>query len=516
MNRSKNHLVIIVFLTTALLSGCAIVPEPITADEQQAAIDADKQKLSEHMETVTGPITLYEAMARALTKNLDHRVKIMEKSLAEDQSDLAWYGLLPRLSASVGYLGRDNLSASSSRSTETGLQSLVTSTSQDRSRRVYDVSFSWNLLDFGVSYFQAKQEANKVLVAEENRRKTAQNLMQEVRASFWEAASSQLIAEEIERTLEKTRLALNDSRQIEREGLRSPLESLQYQRDLLELTRKLENLAENLKMAKVKLSSMLGLPPGTSFTLALPEQSFSALPSLDLTIAQMEELALRLRPELREELYQKRITAEETHKAIVRLLPGIELGASYNYDSNSYYLNNHWTELSGLITQNLTELISAPARFEQLDAEEKLGETRRLSVHMAVVTQVHLAYQQYMIARHQFLRSQELDQVNQKISSHISRAAQNNAKSELENIHYSTDALMSKLQKFESYALIQSALGKMFVSMGLDLLPSWLETPNLKTLTDSIESIDQRWLSGDFPVLPLDDNAEELAVSEHG
>ena len=121
----------------------------------------------------------------------------------------------------------------------------------------------------------------------------------------------------------------------------------------------------------------------------------------------MENMALQLRPELREEIYNNRITAEETHKAILRLLPGIEFNASYNYDNNSYTLNNNWAELSGLITQNLVELITAPARFEQIDAEEQLGETRRLSVYMAVVTQVHLSYRQYLIAQHQYQRTNE-------------------------------------------------------------------------------------------------------------
>ena len=487
----------------ALLSGCAVMPEPITNEEQLASIDADKKILLDKQVAVEAPISLYQAMARALKNNLDHRVKLMEKAVADGQSDIALFNMLPDLVASAGYKGRDNFSASNSRSTETGLESLVTSTSQDRSRRVYDFSFSWNILDFGVSYFQAKQEANKVLVAEENRRKTAQILMQDVRTAFWRMASTQQIEIEIETILSDARLALADARRIESERLQPPLVILQYEKSLLEIIRKLENLSETLSLAKTELASLIGLSPNQAFKLQIPANSFVQYPKLDLSIENMENMALQLRPELREEIYNNRITAEETHKAILRLLPGIEFNASYNYDNNSYTLNNNWAELSGLITQNLVELITAPARFEQIDAEEQLGETRRLSVYMAVVTQVHLSYRQYLIAQHQYQRTNELDSVNQKISKHIRTASENDAKSQLERIRFSTDALMSRLQLHEAYAGIQSALGKMYVSMGLDPLPVWIENYEIDHLAHSIEQVDKELQAGHFPDLQV-------------
>jgi len=493
-----------------LLSGCAVMPEPITYDEQLASVNADKQVLFGQKELVEKPISLYQAMARALKNNLDHRVKIMEKAVADGQSDISLFNLLPDLVASAGYRGRDNFSASNSRSTDDGTESLRTSTSQDRSRKVYDFSFSWNVLDFGVSYFQAKQEANKVLVSEENRRKTAQNLMQDVRTAFWRMASTQLIATEIETIISDARLALKDAQRIEQERLRPPLEILQYQKNLLEIIRRLENLSETLMLAKTELASLLGLPPGQDFSLQLPENSFSQLPQIGLPIEQMESMALQLRPELREEIYNNRITAEETHKAILRLLPGIEFNASYNYDSNSYSLNNNWLELSGLITQNFVELITAPARFNQIDAEEKLGDTRRLSVYMAVITQVHLSYRQYLIAQHQFQRTHELDSVNQKIAKHIRIASENDAQSQMEKIRFSTDALMSRLQLYEAYAGIQSAVGKVYVSMGLDPLPDWIENYDIETLANSIKVVDKEWEAGRFPDLLANNNEENV------
>ncbi|MGZ5049624.1 MAG: TolC family protein [Methylobacter sp.] len=500
-----------------LLAGCSIMPEPITQVEQQASLNADKQVIFAKQEPISGPITVYEAMARALKYNLNHRVKMMEHAVADGQFDLAKYNLLPDLIASAGYRGRDNYNASSSRAIAPGgLQSPVPSTSLDRSRKVYDFTFSWNVLDFGVSYFQAKQDANRALVAEESRRKTAQLLMQDVRTAFWRMAGTQQLEGEIDKILGRARQALKDAQGIETERLASPLSILQYQKDLLEIIRKLEELSETLRLAKTELASLLGVSPSQKFQLKLPENNSLNAPALSLPIENMEEMALQLRPELREEIYNNRITAEEAHKAMVRLLPGIEFRTGYNHDSNAYLLNNNWFELSGIISQNLMELISAPARFDQIDAQEKLGDTRRLSVYMAVLTQVHLSYQQFLVAQQQYKRTQELDTINQKITTHITNDADNEAKTELERIRAETNALMSHLQLLETYASIQSSLGRVYVSMGLDPLPAFIENYDIGTLAKSIEAVDKEWQAGKFPAVTKSEPVKASAVKPDG
>ena len=85
-----------------LLAGCAIMPEPITQVEQKTSLDADKQVIFAKQEPIVAPISVYEAMARSLKYNLNHRVKMMEHAVADGQSDLAKYSLLPDLIASAG------------------------------------------------------------------------------------------------------------------------------------------------------------------------------------------------------------------------------------------------------------------------------------------------------------------------------------------------------------------------------------------------------------------------------
>jgi hypothetical protein len=49
---------------------------------------------------------------------------------------------------------------------------------------------------------------------------------------------------------------------------------------------------------------------------------------LKVDLASLEQEALTSRPELREQDYQSRISAAETRKAMLRLLPGLEFSAA--------------------------------------------------------------------------------------------------------------------------------------------------------------------------------------------
>ena len=99
---------------------------------------------------------------------------------AQRQLDLSTFDMLPKMAAEAGYVTRSNVSASSSESVLSGTTSLEPSTSQDRNRRVADLTMVWNVLDFGVSYVTAKQQSDQRWIAEERRRKVIHTIVQEV------------------------------------------------------------------------------------------------------------------------------------------------------------------------------------------------------------------------------------------------------------------------------------------------------------------------------------------------
>ena len=252
----------------SLVTGCSLTPSPLTPQERQAQLSADQVALFQNQEPITAPISLYQAMARALKYNQDHRVKMMEHAVAEGQANFAKFDLLPELVAAAGYNSRSNFNASNSRGVPDGQQSLRTSTSQDRSRFMGDLNLRWNILDFGVSYFRAQQEGNKVLMTAENRRKIAHNIIKDVRTAYWSALSAQRMTARIEPVLAEAQRALQLAKQAEDEKLRAPLDALRYRKSLLEIVRRLEALLDQQRIAKSELAGLINLPPTQDFKLA--------------------------------------------------------------------------------------------------------------------------------------------------------------------------------------------------------------------------------------------------------
>lgn len=62
-----------------------------------------------------------------------------------------------------------------------GRQVLEPFTSAERNIFSADLSMSWNVLDFGLSFIRAKQVADDVLIADDERRRVANRIMQHVR-----------------------------------------------------------------------------------------------------------------------------------------------------------------------------------------------------------------------------------------------------------------------------------------------------------------------------------------------
>lgn len=115
------------------------------------------------------------------------------------------------------------------------------------------------------------------------------------------------------------------------------VEAYSYQRALLDATRQLEEQRRALSLAKTELATLMNLPLETRYTLALPDENNLPEPTLNIPFEQLETTALINRPELREEDYQARISAAETRKSLLRMLPGIEVNVGGNYDSNSFW-----------------------------------------------------------------------------------------------------------------------------------------------------------------------------------
>ncbi|MCW2242494.1 TolC family protein [Azospirillum canadense] len=507
-NRTRNGAKGAALLALALaLGACAVTPEPLTLEERRAQVEADRARLFTDQEPVAGPISLAEAMARAIKYNLDYRQAMLEEAVQSRQLTLTSYDLLPKLAASAGLTTRDKDYLTVSRNTTTGVRSLEPSMSQDRNRATADLTLTWNILDFGVSYFQAHQQADRVLISGERRRRIINAIIQQVRASYWQAATGERLEGRIAPVLEEARKALKDSQTVEEERLRPPLESLRYQKALIEIIRQLETVQQDLAIAKAQLAALMNLPLGQTYSLQLPDGFRKTLPELSIPMERMETVALLRRPELQEERYQKRINVAEVRKAMVRMLPGISLTGGYNYDSNSFLVYNNWAEAGARLAYNLVTLASGPAAITAAEAQEEASDFRRLAVSMATLTQVHVAQQQFLRAHTTYEQTQLLESIERRINEQVQQQATASAESGLERIRAKASAINAELARDRAYADLQNAISTVYVALGLDPMPDTVESHDVKGLSMGIDRVLADWQSGRIAKELKDDTA---------
>ncbi len=458
-------------------------------DVELYAVDKHS-RVTAGQEDIIGPISLYEAMARALKYNLDKKVESMEIALRERQLDLAHYSLLPDIMVNTGYTTRNNYSGGSSLSLLSRRQSLEPSTSSERQLFTADLSLSWHVLDFGLSYIRAQQTADKVLIAEENKRKVVNRIIEDVRSAYWKAVSAKRLKIRLRSLSERVEVALSDSQSLSERAEASPLTALTYERELVEIKKNIQKLDSDLTVAKTQLAALMNVQPGHDFTVMIP----GGQPEpriLKYSAEHMVSLALQARPELREVAYQSRINSKEAEIAILEMLPGVSTIASPNYDSNDFLFNNHWATWGMKASWNLLKVFSYRSRKAEIDARDYLLDQRALAVTMAVMTQVHVARARLIHARRQYKTAQHFYSVQRKILRQIRSGLAAEKVSEQTAIREEMNALVARVKLDLAYVELQTAFANVFASMGIDPFGEFVSGD--ETVSDLAESLRSGW-----------------------
>ena len=468
------------------LSACTVTPQPLSPGEIATTAETNFRTVDADQEPVSGPIDLYQAMARALRYNLDHRVAMMEEVLRSRELNVARYDMLPQLVASAGYAGRSNYSGASSLSLITRRQSLEPSTSAERNIFAGDLTLSWDVLDFGLSYVRAHQRADEVLISEERRRRVANRVIEDVRSAYWRAVSAERLLVKLQELETSVTDALSNSERLAERRLSAPLTALTYQRELIEIQAEIRRLQRELVIAKAQLASLMNLRPGTQFSLVLPDRGV-ALPRVPYSGEDMMMTALQNRGELREVSYRQRINARELDAALLSALPSFRGLVGVNVDSNDFLYNNDWVQWGARASWNVLNLFRLPAQRRAVEAQDDLLRQRELALTMAVMTQVHVAR-----ARFGHL-TEELDTagrqlgVQNRIMDQIRSGHRAGAMSRQTLLREEMNTLVAEVKYDIAYAEAQNAYANLFASMGLDeYAPDLTGEENIATLSQSL------------------------------
>jgi len=103
----------------------------------------------------------------------------------------------------------------------------------------------------------------------------------------------------------------------------NPNTALTYQRELIGIKRELQELQQDLAIAKIQLAVLMNLRPGEDYELVIPDKTESVR-KIDISPTMMEYLALENRPELRTVAYEQRINQYDAKAAILSLMFGFK------------------------------------------------------------------------------------------------------------------------------------------------------------------------------------------------
>jgi hypothetical protein len=204
-------------------------------------------------------------------------------------------------------------------------------------------------------------------------------------------------------------------------------------------------------------------------------------------------------------MYGARIAREETRRALLRLFPGLSFSYANRHSDDSYLINRSWNEASAQLSFNLLGLLSLPAQMRLNDAGVALADQKRMATQMAVLTQLHVARLQYANSADQFHWADAISQVDDRIAVTVANQAQADKQSGLERVSQQTEAILSRLRRYQALSDAQAAASRLQATLGLEPAVAGSDTMPLADLTTAVATALKTWDDARLPALPADE-----------
>ncbi|MBN1257256.1 MAG: TolC family protein [Planctomycetes bacterium] len=406
------QVVALLLISTLAFSGCG----QSTTSKERRITNAEADLNLHPLRTVqfTAPLGEAEVVAFVLQHNLEAKLQEREIAIQRELQTGAWLKLLPSLTANYDYTKDSQYSASSSINLETGEASLTNSYSAEKESEKYGLSAVFNVLDFGMSYYLARQASSQTAITELQFQRTRQNLALDASRLYWrcivtrEAAQQALdFITEIKTRQEKLVQRLEDQT-IERST------GLAQRKKLMDLAMQLQAFVQDWEGSRTELGRLMGLDPNTKFELAAVEVPFITEYE-KYNVQALEEEAVLSRPELYQEDLQEGISQYNARIAILRMLPSPGLLLRHNWDDNPHLNSNYWYTTG---VNASWDLLSIPQHYLTHQAENLRTEfikERRMAVAVGILTQLHMTLIQYQTAAERCLATAEINRVQQEL-----------------------------------------------------------------------------------------------------
>ena len=452
-------------LGLSLLASCSAHVDSLTDAQLNHATATELAQMFAPSERIQHPLSLDDVIGRAVLNNLDNRLLRLEQSFALAEVDVDSMKMLPTLAASAGYTNRSRENFTTSQVLGEPAPSGVFSRSSEAESTTNSLSTTWNVLDFTLGYYNARQAGNRAFIAEERARRAGMDIIRDARQSYWNAYAAQQLSGTIANTITEANAVLARIREGEQRGAIPAVEALRSRRTVLENVRQLEIFSNQLATARIELAQLVNARPGSPFTLATSQMS---IPSLPGTLTDLEARSFTSSPSLREQQYRINIALDDVRRTTAQLFPELSFSAEANFDDDSFLLNNNWNQFGLNAGWNLLRLITGPQRINLSERGVEVERARALAVRMAVLAQTHIAYRDFQFAREQFRRASELAEIDQQLAKQSRAREEASVGSQVERVVVETSALISQLRVYDAYGELVAAYSAVLSTIGAD------------------------------------------------
>lgn len=350
-------------LASLPLSGWAIDPFNVDAmAKQNAYVSTPTQAsiLCQQSSSVSGQLSLPEAMVRLLCTHPKLAQSVAESEVAAAGVGVALSNYLPRLSANVDY------NWSEQRFEELGSTSKV-------DRRGNSLKLNWQLFDFGRTQAKVAQSSALVDLANATQDVVMQQLVTTGLNAYFDAvvAQAQLQARKAAVALSQRSLAVVQGRHVG--GVTTQDELLQAKSRLAQAQLLLQKAEDAWHLKKGLLANLLSLSLNDPINLPLPEQlTFANRSFMSLSLDQYLQQATELHPRVLSAKAQQAASQSKVDLAQAEHLPVLSLNGQYVNappPTGSIFVPDYYSTIGVQLSLPLSQGFETSYRVKEATAE---------------------------------------------------------------------------------------------------------------------------------------------------
>ncbi len=412
-----------------------------------------------------------EAVRIGIENNLDLRISRIMAEIADDEAMREKLKMLPRLKVDAAVSRRDKYRQTEYVDSKTGNTVLSNTITEELTNRTVGATLTWNLLDFGISFFSARQAVLQKEVGRMERIRQAQKLALDVSSAFHKAVLAEQTLEKISAMeAEMTGYKEKAEAMVDQKRL-DPMVAKTIERDLASMAVTSKNLQAEISGARIELCNLMGVSPAKPFSLV--HDSLAAgvdgIPEpgrIDVEI--LETVALTHRPELFAADLEARVVRDEARAAMAAMFPGVVFNLGHYYDGNRYLVNNTWSSVGVGIMDNL---LSLPSRYIDLKAKGlnmDLVDMQRLMLTGGVISQTHLSLHDFAVKYELYTLQDNSHRISEQLLDMTRQRHELGAVSDTVLIQNMMESMVARLGKDRSMIQLMNAYNSLLVAIGLN------------------------------------------------